>query len=531
MSEHEVVSLRRAFTRRAFVKSVALGAVALAVGTKFATLPAFADAGTLVWGKKLEATLYDPATSILASSWEILHTVYDGLTDLDANMQAIPGLAESWQQPTPTTYIFKLRPGVKFSNGRDLTVDDVVGSLKRLIDPKTGSFFAGQMGKVKSIEPTGTDTVTIELEEPYAPLLTALASSMASIVPMKEVNDGSLDLSKAMMGTGPYMVESHAQGDNWVLVRNPHYWQKGLPNFDKLFVRIIPNDQAMVAALRDGSIDVAQFDASPDAKLLLQALDNVEIIQNEQTNLFFMYLNSVAENSPFRNEKLRQAVNLAIDRDKIAEIAMGGSGQKTSALAPVFNACDTTKLTYFQRDVEKSKALLKEAGIDNLTFELLMAPEVAWQAMGQVIKDNLAEVGLTANLVSLDEGTLIKRLWVDKPGSFEAGLAWYAGYSDASMLPLWWVPKEAGFTAGYQNEDPELIAKIGSLRAMALDDPKRGEALQQVCEMIDVNSAQVPLITRVETMAYRKDKVDASAIKHKDGYADNLMNVEVYKRL
>lgn len=531
MSEHEVASYRSAFTRRAFMKSVGLGAAAFAGSTTLATLPAFADAGTLVWGKKLEATLYDPATSILASSWEILHTVYDGLTDLDANMQPVPGLAESWQQPDPTTYVFKLRPGVKFSNGRDMTADDVVGSLKRLVDPKTGSFFAGQMGKVKSVEFTAADSVTITLEEPYAPLLTALASTMASIVPMKEVMDGSVDLSKEMLGTGPYMVELHAQGDNWMLVRNPHYWQKGLPTFDKLFVRIIPNDQAMVAALRDGSIDVAQFDASPDARLLLQAVDNIEIVQNEQTNLFWMYLNAVAENSPFRNEKLRQAVALAIDRDKIAQIAMGGNGQQSSALAPVFNACDTGKLAFHARDVEKSKALLKEAGAEGLTFELLMAPEVAWQAMGQVIKDSLAEVGLTANLVSLDEGTLIKRLWVDKPGSFEAGLAWYAGYSDASMLPLWWVPKTAGFTAGYQDENPELIAAIEKMRAMASDDPKRGEALQQVCEMIDVNSAQLPLITRVETMAYRKDRVDASAIRHKDGYADNLMNVEVYKRL
>jgi peptide/nickel transport system substrate-binding protein len=531
MSEHEVASYRSAFTRRAFVKSVALGAAAFAGGTKLATLPAFADAGTLVWGKKLEATLYDPATSILASSWEILHTVYDGLTDLDANMQPVPGLAESWQQPNPSTYVFKLRPGVKFSNGREMTTDDVVGSLKRLIDPKTGSFFAGQMGKVKSIEPTGADSVTIELEEPYAPLLTALASTMASIVPMKEVTDGSLDLSKAMLGTGPYMVESHAQGDNWMLVRNPHYWQKGLPTFDKLFVRIIPSDQAMVAALRDGSIDVAQFDSSPDAKLLLQAVDNVEVIQNEQTNLFWMVLNAVAEKSPFRNEKVRQATSLAIDRDKIAQIAMGGSGQPTSALAPVFNACDTGKLAYFTRDVEKSKALLKEAGVDSLTFELLIAPEVAWQAMGQVIKENLAEVGLTVNLVSLDEGSLIKHVWVDNPGTFEAALIWYAGYSDASMLPLWWIPKRAGFTAGYQNEDTGLIAAVETMRAMALDDPKRNEALQRVCELIDANSAQLPLITRVETMAYRKDKIDASAIRHKDGYANNLMGVEIYKRL
>jgi peptide/nickel transport system substrate-binding protein len=517
-------------SRRALMRNVALGVGSLALAGKLGVPAARAAGGELVWGKKLEATLYDPATSILASSWELLHTIYDGLTDLDADMKPIPGLAKSWDQPNATTYVFKLRPGVKFSNGREMTAEDVVGSINRLLDPKTGSFFTGQMGKVKSVSGEG-DTVTIELEEPYAPLITALASTMASILPMKELADGSFDPTKTMMGTGPFLVESHTQGDSWVLVRNPHYWQAGLPKVDKLTVRIIPSDQSLVAALRDGSVDIAQFDASPDAKLLLQAIDNVEIVQNEQTNLFWMFLNAVAQESPFTNEKVRQAVALAIDRSKIAEVGMGGNGKPTGIHAPVFNACDTSKLPLFTRDVEKSKALLKEAGTEGLTFELLISPEVAWQNIGQVIKGDLAEAGITVNLSTIDEGTFVKRVWIDNPGTFQATLSWYAGYSDASMLPLWWIPKKAGFTAGYQTEDANLIAAIDAMRAMAADDPKRGEALQKVCEMADLQANQLPLITRVETMAYRKDRVDASAIRHKDGYADNLRDVEVYTRL
>ncbi|MDE2398776.1 MAG: ABC transporter substrate-binding protein [Burkholderiales bacterium] len=516
-----------ALNRRDLVKLMAMGAAG-ALG-----LPALALAAgekTLVWGKKLEATMYDPATSILASSWELLHLVYEGLTNLDANMKPVPALAESWETPSPTKYVFKLRRGVKFSNGRELTVDDAVGSLRRLIDPKTGSFFAGQMGKIKSISASGAHALTIELAEPYAPLLTALASTMASIIPMKELAAGSFDPSKTLLGTGPYAVQSHAQGDNWTLERNAHYWQPGLPKIARLVVKIVPNDQALIAGLRDGGIDIAQFDASPDAKLLLTPLANVQVVQNQQTNLIWLVLNAVAKGSPFANPKVRQAVALALDRDTIAKVGMGGSGAPATAIAPAFHAVDPARLKVYKRDVEKAKALLKEAGATGLGFEVVTGSEPIWAAIGQVMQESLAQAGITVKLATLDEGTLVKRVWIANPGDFQASLLWYAGYSDPAMLPLWFVPKVAGFTAGYQAEDPELIKAIEGLRALDAADPHRAAAIQDVCDRIHTQANQIPVITRVETMAFRKDVLQAAAMSHVDGYADSLHGVATYTK-
>ena len=129
-----------------------------------------------------------------------MHTIYDGLTDLDGDLNAIPALAESWTQPNPTTCVFTLRQGVKFSNGREMTADDVVGSLQRVLDPSTGSFFRLQLGNVKSVSSSDARTVTIELEEPYAPLIKALSSTMTSILPIKELNEGLIDLNKDTLG-------------------------------------------------------------------------------------------------------------------------------------------------------------------------------------------------------------------------------------------------------------------------------------------------------------------------------------------
>ena len=460
-----------------------------------------------------------------------MHTIYDGLTDLDGDLNAIPALAESWTQPNPTTYVFTLRQGVKFSNGREMTADDVVGSLQRVLDPSTGSFFRLQLGNVKSVSSSDARTVTIELEEPYAPLIKALSSTMTSILPIKELNEGLIDLNKDTLGTGPFMVESHAAGDEWVLVRNPHYWEAGLPVADKLIVRIIPTDQALVAALRSGTIDIAQFDSSPDAPRLLQNVENVEVITTEQSNIWLMLLNGVAEDSPFSNPLVRQAFALAIDRNEIIEFALGGNGRPSSVLAPMFDACDTSKLPLFERDVERAKALLKEAGAEGISFDMLIVPDGVQEPWGQVVKRNLAEVGMTVNLVSLDEGTWVKRIWVDNPGTFAAATAWYAGYSDPAMLPLWWIPEKAGFDAGYQVEDAALIAEIEHMRSLAIDDPTRAEALQTVCAMIDNQANQIAVTPRVVTMAYRTDLIDASLIRHTDGYVNSVHDVERYTPL
>ncbi len=529
MNHEDTSSPSPALTRRDLVKLLAMGTA----GAGALGLPALALAAgekTIVWGKKSEASMYDPATSILASSWELLHLIYDGLTTLDANMKPVPALAESWETPSPTKYIFKLRRGVKFSNGREMTVDDAVGSLRRLLDPKTGSFFAGQMGKIKSITASGPQSLTIELAEPYAPLLTALSSTMASILPMKELADGSFVPGKTLMGTGPYAVKSHVQGENWALERNTHYWQSGLPKVDRLVVKIVPNDQALIAGLRDGSIDIAQFDASPDAKLLLAPMSNVQVVQNQQTNLFWLVLNTVAKTTPFADVRVRQAVALALDRDMIAKVAMGGSGVPATAIAPAFRAVDAARLQVYKRNVEKAKALLKEAGATALSFEIVTGGEPAYQAISQVIQENLAQAGIKVKIATVDEGTFVKRVWISNPGDFAASLLWYAGYSDPAMLPLWFVPKLAGFTGGFQAEDPALIKAIEGMRAMAASDPARAAAVQDVCDRIHSQANQIPVITRVETMAYRKDLVQAAAMTHVDGYADSLYGVVNYTK-
>ena len=190
------------FSRRALLQSGASFAAAAALPTVLLAQ----DAKTITWGKSIEMTMIDPHSALVGSAWQLQYLVYETLIQMGDNFEPLPGLAESWEVPSPTNYVFRLREGVKFSNGRLMTSDDVAGSISRVIDPSFGSWWAFQLGSVKSIKATDARTVTIELNEPFTPLLASLAASMTAILPMEELKAGTFDPSKELLGTGPFMV-------------------------------------------------------------------------------------------------------------------------------------------------------------------------------------------------------------------------------------------------------------------------------------------------------------------------------------
>ena len=226
--------IKSALTRRSFLRNVAVTGIAAASAAGMPDMLRAQGASTLTWAKPLEATMLDPHISILGSSWEMLHLVYDSLIDVDDTLNPTPAIAESWEQESPTSYLFTIRSGVKFSNGADVTVADVVGSLKRVQDPATASWWLRPMGQIEDVAAVGDTQVRITLKVPHAPLLAALAATMCSILPMSLIENGELDVTKDMLGSGPYRIVSHEQDDNWVLGRNPHYYQDGLPKIDRI---------------------------------------------------------------------------------------------------------------------------------------------------------------------------------------------------------------------------------------------------------------------------------------------------------
>ncbi len=474
----------------------------------------------LVWGKPSEAELLDPTVATGATNWEILSLAYEGLVGLDDRLGLVPRLAESWKQTGPTTYVFTVRKGVKFSNGRELTADDVVGSLRRLTDPKVASAWAALVG-IRGVTSSGQQ-VTVTLAAPRTSFLAALAATQASVLPMKELNAGTFDPKKQLLGTGPYVQAAHSQGESWTFERNPHYWRSGLPKADRLQVRIMRDDAARAAALHDGSIDITTFE-NPDSTRLMKGVANVKTVVQATTDYYRLDVN--AKSSAFKDDRLRQALALAIDRNRIRDVALGSIGRPTAAASVAFGSvCDPGRVPFAAPDLGRARELVTAAGAAGTTVEILAPSAVPMAApIAQVLQQSLQEAGLKVRITPAEAGVLIKRAWSGTSADFDIVVSWFAGYADPAMVLYFWNPASGTFAKYWTKSDPQLntaIDKSLSLPAGA----ERTQSLAQACDRIAQNANIIPLVSKDAIIAYRTDQV-AAVPQAVEGYAVPLRNI------
>ncbi|GAA1008392.1 ABC transporter substrate-binding protein [Acrocarpospora pleiomorpha] len=468
----------------------------------------------------------DPQMSQAAASWNLMSFVYQPLVTVGPDYTIEPLLAEKWATPDPTTYVFTLRPGVSFSNGRALTADDVVGSMKRLLAGQ--SVWAGQLGPVESVEKTGDNEVTFKLKSPYTPLLGALANINASILPMKEIDEKSIDITKETLGTGPFVVGEHRQDVAWTFKKNPAYWNKEQPVVDTLTVEIVPQEATRLAALRDGSAQMSAF-VNADTAKLLEGVPNVRVAGQATTDYHYLNLNSLGKT--FADQRVRQAVNIALDRKQIAEVATGGQSKPTGVTPEGLpDACDPAKVPSATAGLEKAKALLKEAGAENLTFTLVTyTTDPVLGQIAQIMQQNLQRIGVTMKIELLDEGTWANRVYVESPPNFDASMTWFAGYVDGAMVSRWWNPDTSHFNKAFMKTDPELNALIEKAAA-DLPGPTRAATFQQLCDRADANAEMIPLATRPQYLAYRSDTLSPN-IMASEGYGNPYRMISTFREL
>lgn len=508
--------------RMRLIAALVTVATCAACGTTAGSGSAPKSGGELIWGKPAEVgEPLDPTTSANAATWEILHLTYEGLVGLDDHLTVVPSLAESWKQASPTTYVFNLRGGVKFSNGREMTVEDVVGSLNRMADPKLAAFWTGQLG-IKNAQSSGPRQVKVTLTKPRTSFLAALAAAPASVLPMKELTAGSFDPRKQVLGTGPYKVAAHSQNESWSLVRNPYYWRAGTPKADKIKIRIMPDDAARTAALRDGSIDVTTFE-TPDSIRLLKGQAGVKTTVEPTTDYYRLDVN--AKNSIFHDSRLRQALALSIDRNKIRDLAMAGVGKATGAVPVAFQGvCDPATLPYAAPDVQRAKQLVAAAGATGRTVEYLSISTVPMGTpIAQVLQRNLEAAGLKVKITTVDLGAAVKRVFSGKTADFDMSMGWSAGYADPAMLLSYFNPDLAQYNKAFATSDGELN-KLIDTTLTAPPGAERSAALHQACVRAAQDANVIPVVTKEAVVAYRSDKVTA-AMPSVEGYGVPLRDL------
>jgi peptide/nickel transport system substrate-binding protein len=227
----------------------------------FATLDGFtADkpkrGGTITIGHDADAVGLDPHLAIAFASKHFFEYVYTGLLRYNSRMELEPDLATSWEKPDELSFIFHLRKGVKFHNGKEMTSEDVKFSFDRMKDPKTGSPWKFIYDAVSSIETIDKYTVKFKLSYPYPAFLVYLGDvRYSAIVPKEEVLKRG-NLQNVMIGTGPFKLAEYLPGDQAKYVRNDEYYESGLPYLDGFTLKVIKDESSRLAAIRKGTVQL-----------------------------------------------------------------------------------------------------------------------------------------------------------------------------------------------------------------------------------------------------------------------------------
>ena len=486
---------------------------------------------TIVWGKPGEITGFDAHVAGTVTSWQMYQMVYETLLTTDENMALQPGLAESWEQTSPTGYVFKLRPGATFSNGRPVVAADVIGSLMRIKNPETASYWTAQLGTIARIEAPDDHTVTVELEAPHTAFLAALAHVTAAILPIKELEEGSFDPTSQLLGSGPFMVAEHKQDESWTLTRNPYYWRKEAAAPETLSARIIPDDSARMAALRDGRIDFTTF-SNPDVALMLARDANIEVLPQQTTNYYRMDVNAKSEASAFHDKRVRQAFNLALDRDAINDLVFAGSTTVDYPVPAVFGkaACQNTPTYALSREdrLARARALLAEAGVTAPEITIMAtSADPVYGRIAQVAQQSVMEAGFKADIVQPPMAEYLDKVFTK--GEFDVSLSWLAGYTDPTMVIAWWNPNFAIWNQSFQEDVPELDAALTAVKSLP-DGAPRDEKLVEICDMIDDGANLLALVSRTDYIAYRSDKIAVKAAK-RSGSSNTYQYIYDFKSL
>ncbi|AGB24270.1 ABC-type dipeptide transport system, periplasmic component [Mycobacterium sp. JS623] len=379
------------------------------------------SSGNLVAAIAGEPDQLDPQKTSAYFSFEVLENVFDTLVAPDANLEMRPGLAESWDvSPDQLAWTFHLRRGVTFHDGSPFTADDVVYSYRRIIDQKLAN--ADKFSAVTGVTATDPSTVRITLKQPTPNLLTNLGGFKGvAIVSRRNVESGQI--ATHPVGTGPFAFASQKSGDSITLKASPTYWA-GPPKVSGVTFRFISEPSTALSALQAGEIDWT--DAIPPQRVAaLKGDDSITLAATPSNDYWYLALNEARP--PWNDVRVRQAIAYAIDRDAIVQATTYGTAVANQLAIPQGNPFYTPYDTY-RHDIDKAKGLLAEARVAPKTLDMLVTteyPETVTAA--QIIADNLAPLGITVNIRTVDFAT-----WLDEQnnGHFDMLMMGWLGNID-----------------------------------------------------------------------------------------------------
>ncbi|CAH0172813.1 ABC transporter substrate-binding protein [Roseomonas sp. CECT 9278] len=501
--------------------------LALASVAAAALMAGAATAQTLTMGVIAGPESIDPHYTATGTHSESLKHVFDTLTHSGDRLQIEPGLAESWSVVNPTTWEFRLRRGVKFHDGSDMTAEDVAASIRRmqtLSGPNPTSIYVRRVREVQVVDPhtlrVVTDGPAPTLPNDFIRLFVVSARATAGLTP--ENSNEAFNGGRVAIGTGPYRFGSWTPREQFTVERNDTYWGTR-PAWARVVRREIANPAARVAQLRTGQVDMIVRVPAADVPTLerdraiavLKAetvyVFNLALDQREPTPQVTARDGSRLPTNPYRDARVREAIDLAIDRRALAEVAMEGLGTPVSQMVTpgIFGFNPT--LTVPTPNVARARQLLAEAGYPNgfrmvLNFTNNRLP--GDNGVGTAMAQMLARVGIEVQAAGQPAAVIFPARARGELSNIMAGWGtltgeanyYYAANAHSNNREL----RLGAFNwNGFANANIDRLIQAANVE---LDDSKREDLLRQVGALFTAQRVVIPIAAVGSAWATRRDR-------------------------
>lgn len=425
----------------------------------------------IVVGMANSPTNFDPAVGLDEASQKIHQLLYSSLLKIDQNLRVVPDLATALEWPDPSTYIVTLPSGVKFHDGRELTVRDVAFTFRRFLDPKFVSGRKGAYRSLKSVDVLDDSRVAFRLSEPSASFPVNL---VMGIVP----EGTGAEAARTPIGTGPYKLASFIADESTTLTPFAEHY-RGAPRNAGLVLRVIPDETMRGLELRKGSIDLVVNDLSPDIVAGLRKSADLQVATAPGTD--YAYLGFNLRDPVLQDRRLRMAIGYAINTDDIVNYLRQGLASSASSIVPPMSWAHNADTFRFERNLERARALLDEAGYPDpdgsgpqprLRLSLKTSTAEAYRLQAAVIQQQLADVGIALELRSYEFATLFADVI---RGNVQLYTLQWVGVTDPDMLRRVFHSSQvppAGFNRGYY-KNPDVDRLIDAATEALGEDERR----------------------------------------------------------
>ena len=497
-----------------------------------------AIATDLTIGIGADVTAIDPHYHNVTPNNNVAAHIFDYLVLRDERQKPIPGLAESWRTVDPLTWEFKLRRGVKFHDGSEFTAADVVASIERVpLVPNSASPFTAYTKQIKEMTIVDPYTIRFRTAAPYPLMPTdmaqvAIVSAKAAKASTEDFNSG-----KAAIGTGPYKLLRYAKGDRIELARHDGYWGGKTP-WEKVTLRLLPNDASRVAALLAGDVQAIEYVPTSDVARI-RADKRLNVYKVIADRLIYLHMDSDRDVSPYVTDKegkplaknalkdprVRKAISKAINRNAIVDKVMEGEAVAAGQLLADGMFGTTKNLKVEPYDAAGAKKLLSEAGYPDGFGVTIHTPNNRYvndAKIAQAVAQMLTRVGIATRVEAMPSATYFPQA-TDLKFSLML-LGWSSGTGEASsplkaLLATYSRDKGFGTANRGRYSNPRVDALLEEALA-TVDDPKREALLQRATEIAIDDTGIIPLHFQVNLWATRNGityvpHTDENTLAHK----------------